>query len=159
MLPQAWELGGSNMYKRILVPVDGNELTDRAIEASIELAKQLGAAITGFVAEPLLPVPPGPRPHAVFQEEVREHDEMTAAHAQQVLDKFAAAAAVAGVSFEGYHDQVPRVDRAIIEAAESRGCDMIVMVTHGRGAFGEFLFGSQTKAVLAGSKLPLLVVH
>jgi nucleotide-binding universal stress UspA family protein len=95
----------------------------------------------------------------MFQEEVREHDEMTAAHAQQVLDKFAAAAAAAGVPFEGYHDQVPRVDRAIIEAAESRGCDMIVMVTHGRGAFGEFLFGSQTKAVLAGSKLPLLVVH
>ena len=59
----------------------------------------------------------------------------------------------------GYHDQVPRVDRAIIEAAESRGCDMILMVTHGRGAFGEFLFGSQTKAVLAGCKLPLLVVR
>ena len=54
------------MYKRILVPVDGNELTDRAIEASIELAQQLGAAITGFVAEPLLPVPPGPRPQAPF---------------------------------------------------------------------------------------------
>ena len=96
------------MYKRILVPVDGNELTDRAIEASIELARQLGAAITGFVAEPLLPVPPGPRPQAMFQEDVREHDEMTTAHAQQVLDKFAAAAAAAGVTFEGYHDQVPR---------------------------------------------------
>jgi nucleotide-binding universal stress UspA family protein len=36
---------------------------------------------------------------------------------------------------------------------------MIVMVTHGRGAFGEFLFGSQTKAVLSGSRLPLLVLH
>jgi nucleotide-binding universal stress UspA family protein len=51
------------------------------------------------------------------------------------------------------------VDQAIIQMAESQGCDMIVMVTHGRGAFGEFLFGSQTKAVLAGSKLPLLVLH
>ena len=48
---------------------------------------------------------------------------------------------------------------AIVEAAESRGCDLIVMVTHGRGAFGEFLFGSHTKAVLAGSRLPLLVLH
>ncbi len=147
------------MYKRILVPVDGNELTDRAIASSIDLARQLGAAITGFVAEPLLPVPPGPRSQAIFEEDVREHDQMTAAHAQQVLDKFAAAATAAGVSFEGYHDQVPRVDRAIIEAAESRGCDMILMVTHGRGAFGEFLFGSQTKAVLAGCRLPLLVVR
>lgn len=147
------------MYKRLLVPVDGNELTDRAIEASIELAQQLGAAITGFVAEPVLPLPPGPRPQFYFQEDMREHDAMTAAHARQVLSRFEAAAAAAGVAFEGYHDQVPRIDRAIIEAAEARGCDMIVMVTHGRGAFGEFLFGSQTKAVLAGSKLPLLVIR
>ena len=70
-----------------------------------------------------------------------------------------AAAQAAGVSFKGYHDQVARIDRAIIAAAESQGCDMIVMVTHGRGAFGEFLYGSQTKAVLAGSNLPLLVLH
>jgi nucleotide-binding universal stress UspA family protein len=63
------------------------------------------------------------------------------------------------VPFKGYHDQVARIDRAIIAAAESQGCDMIVMLTHGRGAFGEFLYGSQTKAVLAGSNLPLLVLH
>ena len=55
--------------------------------------------------------------------------------------------------------QAPRVDRAIIAEAEAQGCDLIVMVTHGRGAFGEFLFGSQTKAVLSGSRLPLLVLH
>jgi nucleotide-binding universal stress UspA family protein len=54
---------------------------------------------------------------------------------------------------------VPQIDRAIIEAAESQGCDLIMMVTHGRGPFGEFLFGSQTKAVLAASKLPLLIMH
>ncbi len=147
------------MYKRILVPVDGSELSERAISASVELARQLGAAITGFVAEPLLPVRGGPRSRSSMDDDVEEHDAMTAAHAQEVLKRFEACAREAGVPFDGYHDQVPRVDRAIIEAAESRGCDMILMVTHGRGAFGEFLFGSQTKAVLAGSKLPLLVLH
>jgi len=147
------------MFKRILVPVDGSELSDRAIQASIELARQLGAAITGFVAEPLGPVPTGPRSRALLEEDSKGHDAMTNAHAREILARFEAHARDAGVPFEGYHDQVPRVDRAIIEAAESRGCDMIVMVTHGRGAFGEFLFGSQTKAVLAGSKLPLLVLH
>ena len=76
-----------------------------------------------------------------------------------MLARFEAAAEAAGVPFKGVHDQVARIDRAIIAAAESQGCDMIVMVTHGRGAFGEFLYGSQTKAVLAGSKLPLLVLH
>jgi cytochrome c oxidase assembly protein subunit 15 len=43
--------------------------------------------------------------------------------------------------------------------SKAHRCDMIVLVTHGRGAFGEFLFGSQTKAVLAGSRLPLLILH
>ena len=61
--------------------------------------------------------------------------------------------------FEGWHDEAPRVHKAIIAAAEARAADMIVMVTHGRGAFGEFLFGSQTKAVLAESQIPLLVLH
>lgn len=75
------------------------------------------------------------------------------------MKKFAALAQAAGVAFEGFHEQVLRIDRAIIDTAEARDCDVIVMVTHGRGAFGEFLFGSHTKAVLAGSKLPLLVLH
>ena len=101
----------------------------------------------------------GPMKHWLLWTCIFVFQYVTAAHAGQVLARFETAAQAAGVPFEGYHDQVPRIDRAIIEAAESRGCDMILMVTHGRGAFGEFLFGSQTKAVLAGSKLPLLVVH
>jgi nucleotide-binding universal stress UspA family protein len=147
------------MYRRILVPVDGSDLSDRAIQASIDLAKQLGASITGFVAEPVMPSPVPTRPRAWLESEAREHDAVTEAHAQNVLRRFECSARDAGVPFEGYFDHSPRVDRAIIDAAESRGCDLIVMVTHGRGAFGEFLFGSQTKAVLSGSKLPLLVLH
>lgn len=147
------------MFKRILVPVDGSELSERAMVASVDLAVQLGAAITGFVAEPVPPVPIGPRARSLMMQEAAEHDAMTQAHAEDVLGRFARFAREAGVDFQGFHDQVPMVDRAIVAAAESRGCDLIVMVTHGRGAFGEFLFGSQTKAVLAGSKLPLLVLH
>jgi len=147
------------MYKHLLVPVDGSPLTERAITVSVALAKQLGAAITGFIAEPLPPVPPGPRTSALNDPEAGEQEDLTGAHAQAVLARFEAAARAAGVPFKGVHDQVARIDRAIIAAAESQGCDMIVMVTRGRGAFGEFLYGSQTKAVLAGSKLPLLVLH
>ncbi len=146
-------------FKRLLVPVDGHELSDRAIEASIQLAQQLGAAIVGFVAEPLPPLPSSPRNKALMYEEIDAHDAMATAHARAVLQRFEAAARAAQVPFVGVFDQVPRVDKAIVAAAESQACDMIVMLTHGRGAFGEFLFGSQTKAVLAGSKLPLLVLH
>lgn len=147
------------MFKHLLVPVDGSPLTERAIAVSVELAQQIGAAITGFIAEPLPPLPPGPRSTALMEQEARESHAMSGIHAKEVLAQFEAAARAAGVPFNGYHDHVVRIDRAIIAAAESRGCDMIVMVTHGRGAFGEFLFGSQTKAVLAGSTLPLLVLH
>jgi len=147
------------MYRHLLVPVDGGDLTERAIGGSIELAAQLGASITGFIAEPLAPLPAPGLPPSTMRDEVLEHDALTAAHAQEILGRFEQRARAAGVPFTGRHAQVPRVDRAIIEAAESLGCDMIVMVTHGRGAFGEFLFGSQTKAVLAGSKLPLLVLQ
>lgn len=147
------------MFKRILVPVDDSELSDKAMQLSVGLARQLGAAITGFIAEPLPPLVSGPRPPGLWQQELAEHDAGTVAHAQEVLRRFEACAQAAGVPFDGYHDQVPKVSRAIIAAAESRGCDLIVMATHGRGAFGEFLFGSETKAVLAGCKLPLLVLR
>lgn len=147
------------MFHRLLVPVDGSELSDRAMQASLALARQLGAAVLGFVAEPIQPLRDEARLRALWEQDTRAHDSMSRAHASQVLAKFAALAQAAGVPFEGLHDQVPRIDRAIIEAAEACHCDMIVMVTHGRGAFGEFLYGSHTKAVLAGSKLPLLVLR
>jgi len=147
------------MFKHLLVPIDGSDLTDRAMTASLDFARQLGAAVTGFVAEPVAAPPTPGRPPSLIRQETLEHDAMTAAHANSLLERFASLAKQAGVPFTGHHAQVPRVDKAIIAAAESQGCDMIVMVTHGRGAFGEFLFGSQTKAVLAGSSLPLLVLH
>lgn len=147
------------MVQRILVPVDGSELSERAMSASLALALQLGVPITGFIAEPSLPTASGPRARALLEDEENDHDVMTEGHAQRVLSQFERRAQEAGVPFEGVHQRVPRIDRAIIEAAESRGCDLIVMVTHGRGAFGEFLFGSHTKAVLAGCKLPLLVLR
>lgn len=145
------------MYQRILVPVDGSELTERTIQASIGLARQLGAAITGFVTEQ--PLPPTDRRRAPPAREADDAEALTPARAQQVLDRFAAAAQAAGVPFEGHHALVKPTDTALLAEAEARGCDLLVMMAEGRGAFGEFLYGSQAKAVLSGSKLPLLVLH
>ena len=146
------------MVQRLLVPVDGTDLSDRAMTASLDLARQLGVPVTGFIAEPSLPSG-GARARALLEDEANDADVMDEGKARLVLTEFERRAQAAGVEFEGVHQRVPRVDRAIIEAAESRGCDLIVMVTHGRGAFGEFLFGSHTKAVMAGCKLPLLVLR
>ena len=88
------------MYKHLLVPVDGSPLTERAITVSVALAKQLGAAITGFIAEPLPPVPPGPRSSALHDPDASEQEELTGTHAQAVLARFEAAAQAAGVPFK-----------------------------------------------------------
>ena len=61
--------------------------------------------------------------------------------------------------FTASHVTAYSVDQAIVDEAEKAGCDMIVMVTHGRGPLGEFLFGSHTKTIIARSKLPVLVLH
>lgn len=143
--------------QRILVPIDGSDLTERAMEASIELAARLGATLVGFTVERQGAFGRGLR--GLLEHDPQDLESMSEGRAREVLGWFAQAAQAAHVPFEGVVNRVPRVDQAIIAAAESLHCDMIVMVTHGRGAFGEFLFGSQTKAVLAGTRLPLLVLH
>ena len=147
------------MYSHLLVPVDGTELSERAAEASLELARKLGARVTGFVAEPMPPLPTMSANMTAYQRDTEAHQARTDQHAHDVLAKFSAKAAEQGVPFEGHHAQVARIDKAIIAEAEARGCDLIVMVTHGRGAFGELLFGSHTKNVLSRCKVPLLVLH
>jgi nucleotide-binding universal stress UspA family protein len=147
------------MYSHLLVPVDGTELSDRAADSSLELARKLGAKITAFVAEPMAPLPTMSTNVANYQRETEAHQARTEAHARRVLDQFAAKAKEQGVAYEGKFLRSDAVDDAIVRAAEEFGCDMIVMVTHGRGAFGELLFGSHTKNVLSRSKVPLLVLH
>jgi nucleotide-binding universal stress UspA family protein len=131
------------MFHHLLVPIDGSELSARAIEASVELAAKLGAAITGFVVEP----------------DVDAVSERSAAHAKKLLQHFGARAKDAGVKFHSHFVRTDSIAAAIVQAAADQHCDLVVMITHGRGAFGELLFGSHTKHVLASSKLPLLVLH
>ncbi len=147
------------MFKHLLVPVDGTDFAERAMQAGVELARQLDASITAFIAEPPAPVPAPGRGALHYARDVEEHNRSAAEHAQSVLATFQRRAAEAGVAFNGVHTQSYRIDEAIADAAREHDCDMIVMATHGRGVFGEILFGSRTKAVMALSKLPLLVLH
>jgi nucleotide-binding universal stress UspA family protein len=147
------------MYKHLLVPIDGSELSERAATASLGLAAALGARITAFVAEPLPPLPNESTSVSTYTRTADQHRERTEAHAHDALASFAAQAAALGVPFTGEFRRVASVDQAIVEAATAFGCDLVVMVTHGRSTFGELLFGSHTKNVLSRSKLPLLVLH
>lgn len=147
------------MYKHLFVPVDGSELSHRAMEGSIELAAQLGARITGFVVEPDLPLAATSHDANTFSDHIKAHEAKNTAHANALLGRFEERAKAAGVPFAGVSVTAYGVNQAIIDEAEKAGCDMIVMVTHGRGPVGEFLFGSHTKKIIASSKLPVFVLH
>ena len=147
------------MYAHLFVPVDGSELSHRAMDGSIELAKQLGARITGFVVEPDLPLSAASRHGQPFVDRIKEHETKNEAHASALLSQFEERAKAADVPFTPHHVTAYMVDQAIMDEAEKTGCDMIVMVTHGRNPLGEFVFGSHTKKIISRSKLPVLVLH
>jgi nucleotide-binding universal stress UspA family protein len=147
------------MYRKLFVPVDGSELSQRAMQQSIDLARQLGAAISGFVVDPELPRPTVGTQLSDYERETQAHVARTDTHAHGVLAQFQELAAAHGVPFSGLHVHTALVGQAIADHAAEQSCDMIVMVTHGRGVFGELLFGSHTKTVLARSTLPLLILH
>ena len=133
--------------ERVLVPIDGGALDARAFSASIDLARQLGASITGFIVEPFTVT------HS------RASDASLQAHAQGVLARFGQLAGEAGVPFEGVATQSAAVTDAILAAARDHHCDMIVMATRGRGAISELLWGSHTREVMSRTELPVLVLH
>jgi nucleotide-binding universal stress UspA family protein len=147
------------MYKHLFVPVDGSELSHRAMDGSIDLAKQLGARITGFVVEPDLPLSAATSRTEGLMDRMKDNEAKNEAHATALLGQFEARAKAAGVAFTPHHVTAYLIDQAIMEEAEKSGCDMIVMVTHGRSAIGEFIFGSHTKKIIAHSKLPVFVMH
>jgi nucleotide-binding universal stress UspA family protein len=123
------------------------------------LAKQLGASVVGFVVEALPTLPTMGTNLANYQREVAAHEASTEAHAQGLLAGFRQQAVAMGVPFEGLYERHDDIAESIANNAERQACDLIVMATHGRGAFGELLFGSQTKRVMALSKRPLLILH
>lgn len=147
------------MYKHLFVPVDGSELSHRAMDGSIDLAKQLGARITGFVVEPDMIVTEAAGSGAQFLDRMKQNESKNEAHAAGLLGQFQKRCEAAGVEFSAHHVTSYLIDAAIMEQAERSGCDMIVMVTHGRNALGEFIFGSHTKKVIGMSRLPVLVLH
>ncbi len=148
------------MYEHLLVPVDGSELSERAMTHSIGLAKMLGASITGLTAEPPLPVLVVEQAAVAYDVETfQEHEKRCEAHAREILEAFAAKARAAGVHFDGQFVITDNVQQAIVDVASKQNCDLIVMATHGRHGLDAMIHGSLTKSVLSHSKLPLLILH
>ena len=144
------------MYKRILFPTDGSDITAKALQTAMGMAKLCGAEIVALaVMEPfpysaiseMQPVPP--------QEFFDAQQRVASARVKTVME----AAQAAGVACQGATVESTHAWEAILDHAEAKACDLVVMASHGRRGVSALLLGSETQKVLTHSTLPVLVVR
>ena len=145
------------MFKHILIPTDGSGVAAKAIRAGVQLAKEMGARVTGFYAQEPRPVHLDSAGYAVERELLREFARRSHEFAERCVGEIESAAKAAGVPFDGMVVKSVRPDQAIIDAAKARKCDAIFMASHGHRGLTRLVLGSVTNKVLTRSKIPVLV--
>ena len=134
------------MFTHIALPTDGSKLADKGVKAGIRLAQCLGARVTGVYV-----VPPCSA--------LLSRDAATLKAAKKALAAVEIEAQTAGVPCATRVVTAPRPHTGILRAARAAKCDAIAMSSHGRGALGGLVLGSETAKVLAQSRLPVLVTR
>jgi nucleotide-binding universal stress UspA family protein len=143
------------MFRHVLIPTDGSSFSDIAVTNGIKLAKGMKAKVTGLhVTVPF-------RILAIDSEELtetrREYESHSKARAKRILAAFETAAKGEGVTCESAVIESEYPYEAIIDTARDKGCDLILMASHGRHGVQALLLGSETHKVLIHSKIPVLV--
>ncbi len=143
------------MFEHLLIATDGSELSDRAVRQGLELSKALQAqAIVVTVTEPWDAIVVG---EAALVFPPAEYETSAAANAAGILARVKAVAAEVGVACETLHVKDRRPAEGIIETAQAKGCDLIVMASHGRRGLGRLFLGSQANEVVTHSTVPVLI--
>jgi len=146
------------MFKNILIPTDGSELSQSAVRAAVDLAKTHQARITGIHVIPdyhLLIAYEGAF-DPVTEERIEEEAKT---RAQIYLEYVRKAAEESGVQCDTVCETGDHPHDAIIKTAHARKCDLIVMTSHGRKGLAAMLLGSETRKVLTHARVPVLVVR
>jgi nucleotide-binding universal stress UspA family protein len=142
------------MFRHILIPTDGSELSQMAIDGGIDLARALSAHVTAYACLP-------PYPYTPFSEVVveppAEYQQRAEQEARDHLHTVEDACAAAGVPCTAIVSVHPAPYQGIIETAEKYQCDLIFMASHGRRGLGSLLIGSETQRVLTHTQIPVIV--
>jgi nucleotide-binding universal stress UspA family protein len=144
------------LFKHILIPTDGSDLAVKAVEQGVLFAKEIGAKITVVTITDTSNLTATDQA-SVFEFGAIEYQKEMKARAAEVLNVVSAAAEAAGVACDTLWIEHRQVYQAIIDAASARGCDLIVMASHGRRGVSAVVLGSETVNVLTHSKIPVLV--
>jgi nucleotide-binding universal stress UspA family protein len=143
------------MFKRILLPTDGSELSARAVLAGVSFAQEAGAQVIGVTALPDFKTFTANADMIESTED--EYLAASEARARTYLAPIEAAARTAGVECSTVLVRSDDPHDAILRTARDRGCDLIIMASHGRHGLKGVLLGSETQKVLVHSAIPVLV--
>ena len=145
------------MFRRMLVPTDGSELSANAVKAAVSLARESGASVVALNVQPVYrpPVVAEVPVADVYSQEEYEAGALEAAN--KVLAGVASETSSAGVACKTVALLDASPYEAIIRVARDEGCDLIFMASHGRRGMAHLLLGSETQKVLTHCKIPVLV--
>lgn len=148
------------MYKNILLPHDGSELSDEAADHGIALAQSVKAKLTTMhvVAHRNLVLDEGASSKLVHKLE-SDYENLAKENAQALLAKVTARAKASGVESTSIVVVGDNPSQEIIAKARELGCDLIVMASHGRRGLEGLLLGSETVKLLTHCQIPVLVVR
>lgn len=134
------------MYKHILFPTDGSEVSENAINDTVALAKLLNAKITAMTVLP--------RASQTASDSIGSDRPNKAV---ELLAKIRQVTAASEITCDVLSVENDQPHEGIIAAATQKGCDLIVMGSHGRSGISALVLGSVTAKVLTHSSIPVLV--
>jgi nucleotide-binding universal stress UspA family protein len=147
------------MYDTILVPTDGSDTAENAVEHALDLAERYGAEVHALYVVDVDAMSLSLGAEQVDRLQQGNFDEM-----EEVKAKAEAATGhVADRARERDLETVEHVaggqpHTVVAEYAEDRGVDLVVMGSHGRSGVRRALLGSVTERVLRETHVPVLVV-
>ncbi len=151
------------MIRHILIPTDGSKRSEKAIEQGMKFAKALNAKVTGlhvipsfhaftYRAQTLLTY------HVALPEDSEAaYTQVTRACAKEFLQFIKRAAEKEDVACNTLHVRDDEPFKAIIATAKKKGCDLILMASHGHSGISGVLLGSEAQKVLTHSHIPVLI--
>lgn len=141
------------MFKKILLATDGSELSDKAVHATLQFAKEHGSKIVGLSVATIYPYFPIYGMEAISGEFV----DAISKEAEKTVQKIISLAASLGVDAEVHVVEGTSASDEIIKAADKYDCDAIFMASHGRTGLDKLMLGSEAQRVLVYSKLPVTI--
>ena len=141
-------------YKKIIVPLDGSELAEQALQPAVRLARIEGASVILVKV-----VPPSPFGDSELQSALGPARAQDVTEARDYLDSLLSATIDQSMPVVRRVLISNDVPGAIMQAAEGAEADVIAIATHGRGALGRARSGSVADRIMRESPISTMIVH